>query len=620
MPSSLAQQLHDQACIGELGADCSDAISSILSEHEPHWKKQGDRMVLQPSQLGDNSLATIYALCDKVLGDAARKANVGLKYKSAFFAAYPPNTGRKGYHQDWQSGLRAVFKFTGSADGCTPMWFRDSDTKETLPFMLQPNQFYVMSDVASGLTGSIEHAVGVSTSATLSVIVDFHLPRFGQTALIQALIASGMAWNIPGGGPGQHPASASAKRTILPQLNTLDFVNREYGTTRWDNILLAFYSKLLTEGKVHFDPNLTLAGKITVARSEAGKIGGKIGWSAYQVARLDKTFSLQQASDEEIKAAAFHAHAKLGDDSPSWVHALVSWNVYPRARLDEDYDLLEASEEAIQKVAAELYQELGDESPAWAKRLATCSTPGCDKTIDPLGKYRRCQEHQDRTTCSTPGCDEEIDSSGKYRRCQEHQDKTTCSTPGCDKTIDPLGTYRRCQEHQDRTTCSTAGCDKDKQEGGKCLSHSGGCAKSGCSWATWSTTGFCRRHVAYKRKQWTQVEDDILVQHAKKHANKEWSLVAQKLFERTPKQCGARWQHVLDPSISKEPWSDMETSKLLEERNRLGPTSSWVEIAKEFPGRTANHVKNRFNNFQRDSGNRKRNLTGAHLTYLTRAL
>ena len=568
MPSSLAQQLHDQACIGELGADCSDAISSILSEHEPHWKKQGDRMVLQPSQLGDNSLATIYALCDKVLGDAARKANVGLKYKSAFFAAYPPNTGRKGYHQDWQSGLRAVFKFTGSADGCTPMWFRDSDTKETLPFMLQPNQFYVMSDVASGLTGSIEHAVGVSTSATLSVIVDFHLPRFGQTALIQALIASGMAWNIPGGGPGQHPASASAKRTILPQLNTLDFVNREYGTTRWDNILLAFYSKLLTEGKVHFDPNLTLAGKITVARSEAGKIGGKIGglWSAYQVARLDKTFSLQQASDEEIKAAAFHAHAKLGDDSPSWVHALVSWNVYARARLDEDYDLLEASEEAIQKVAAELYQELGDESPAWAKRLATCSTPGCDKTIDPLGKYRRCQEHQDRTTCST------------------------------------------------------AGCDKDKQEGGKCLSHSGGCAKSGCSWATWSTTGFCRRHVAYKRKQWTQVEDDILVQHAKKHANKEWGLVAQKLFERTPKQCGARWQHVLDPSISKEPWSDMETSKLLEERNRLGPTSSWVEIAKEFPGRTANHVKNRFNNFQRDSGNRKRNLTGAHLTYLTRAL
>jgi pre-mRNA-splicing factor CDC5/CEF1 len=90
---------------------------------------------------------------------------------------------------------------------------------------------------------------------------------------------------------------------------------------------------------------------------------------------------------------------------------------------------------------------------------------------------------------------------------------------------------------------------------------------------------------------WTNIEDEILKAAVSKYGLNQWARVSSLLARKTPKQCKARWNEWLDPSIKKIEWSKEEDEKLLH-LAKLMPTQ-WRTIA-PIVGRTANQCLERY--------------------------
>ena len=90
---------------------------------------------------------------------------------------------------------------------------------------------------------------------------------------------------------------------------------------------------------------------------------------------------------------------------------------------------------------------------------------------------------------------------------------------------------------------------------------------------------------------WTNIEDEILKAAVSKYGLNQWARVSSLLARKTPKQCKARWNEWLDPSIKKIEWSREEDEKLLH-LAKLMPTQ-WRTIA-PIVGRTANQCLERY--------------------------
>lgn len=58
------------------------------------------------------------------------------------------------------------------------------------------------------------------------------------------------------------------------------------------------------------------------------------------------------------------------------------------------------------------------------------------------------------------------------------------------------------------------------------------------------------------------------------------------------KSCRIRWLNQLDPRVNKAPFSAQENQKLLQLHREYG--NRWSTIARYFPSRTDNHVKNQY--------------------------
>lgn len=113
--------------------------------------------------------------------------------------------------------------------------------------------------------------------------------------------------------------------------------------------------------------------------------------------------------------------------------------------------------------------------------------------------------------------------------------------------------------------------------------------------------------VAVKGGVWTNIEDEVLKAAISKYGLNQWARVSSLLARKTPKQCKARWNEYLDPSIRKIEWSKDEDEKLLH-LAKLMPTQ-WRTIA-PVVGRTAIQCLERYQKLLDDAEQREASELG----------
>jgi hypothetical protein len=93
-------------------------------------------------------------------------------------------------------------------------------------------------------------------------------------------------------------------------------------------------------------------------------------------------------------------------------------------------------------------------------------------------------------------------------------------------------------------------------------------------------------------------EDDVYLKEIVEcFGCKDWGEVASYFPGRNARQCRERWTNYINPTIMKMPWTASEDILLERKHAELG--AKWHVIAKFFPNRSKNYVKNRWLTKQR---------------------
>ena len=93
---------------------------------------------------------------------------------------------------------------------------------------------------------------------------------------------------------------------------------------------------------------------------------------------------------------------------------------------------------------------------------------------------------------------------------------------------------------------------------------------------------------AYRKVPWSPNEDDLLREAVKTfrptaQGRQDILFSAAMVPGRSAKQCRERWRNHVDPSISREPWSEEENALLL--RLYQEHDGRWCDISVAIPGR-----------------------------------
>lgn len=97
--------------------------------------------------------------------------------------------------------------------------------------------------------------------------------------------------------------------------------------------------------------------------------------------------------------------------------------------------------------------------------------------------------------------------------------------------------------------------------------------------------------VFIKGGVWKNSEDEILKAAVMKYGKQQWARVASLLNRKSAKQCKARWNEWLDPSVRKVEWSRAEDEKLLHLAKLL--PAQWRTVG-PLVGRTATQCQERY--------------------------
>ncbi|KAK8650917.1 hypothetical protein V6N13_140538 [Hibiscus sabdariffa] len=101
--------------------------------------------------------------------------------------------------------------------------------------------------------------------------------------------------------------------------------------------------------------------------------------------------------------------------------------------------------------------------------------------------------------------------------------------------------------------------------------------------------------LSVRKGAWTEEEDTLLKKCIEKYGEGTWHQVPSRAgLNRCRKSCRLRWLNYLNPNIKRGAFAADEVDLIIRLHNLLG--NRWSLIAGRLPGRTANDVKNYWNN------------------------